>query len=217
MMLRLACLLPLLAPAAADAGACAQPQPRFDVMTTADTALSSGGGVIAEIDDLAKMPAWRFEGTKTDVSPRPIAPGLVTIDVPKGNGWLTLDGADGKAMVRVKHADKEAAALAAPDVASVVYASSTGRRGTSVSVIVNLRVVPADAVALVVYDDKHVARSWGRVNGVDDKGIGVYFSGSCVALPVGTLATNAGDKVELAWLDKSGRLSKTTPVITVKQ
>src|SRR5438132_1950334 len=101
MMLRFACVLPLLAPASASAGACAGPQPHFGVASAPDSAISSGGGVLAEIDDLAKMPSWHFDGSKTDVSPRPIAPGLVTFDLPKGNGWLTLERADGTALVRV--------------------------------------------------------------------------------------------------------------------
>ncbi|HET9992082.1 MAG TPA: hypothetical protein VFQ65_26310, partial [Kofleriaceae bacterium] len=79
-----------LTPTTASAGACAQPPPVYQVLTATDVEISGGGGIVAQIDNFAKPPAWRFEGQQADVSVRPIAPGLATIELPKAKRWVTL-------------------------------------------------------------------------------------------------------------------------------
>lgn len=205
----------LLHPARADAGACAIPPPRAELVTGADATLAPDGALVAVFDDPAHAPAWTLRG---GVKPTPtaLAPGLIALALPASAGWITLYGADGKPLVRVQRAAQAVKPLAAPEVAAVEYRASQGRRGTSVAVVVSLKAAPpAGAVALVALGDQG-ARSWQRSDADPaSKEIVIYRSGSCVTSPSGTIATNAGDKLQLAWVDASGRLSAKSAAITV--
>ena len=175
---------------------------------------------------MARAPAWRFEGQAANATVKQIAPGLGTIELPKAKSWVTLADDKKHKLVRVRTAKTDASALGAPEVTALDRTQHTGRRGTTVSIEATLKAVPPDALALVVFGVEksgRVGRSWARVSSSAGLSTGphasiaieVYYSGACHVVPVGWTDSHDGDKVELAWLDTSGRLSKSITV-TVK-
>ncbi len=205
------------------AGACARPQIPTRPLTTDGAALVAGGGVVLATEDATKPPRWRFTNgaNKVAAKPRAIGAGLVVLLAPPKGDWTLADD-KGKPVLKIKHAAAEPKPLEAPKVAEVVFTSTTGRRGTSTNVTASISgEAPAGAVALVAFDDKGGVRSFIQVEGraadpaTKLAAYAIYFSGSCTVMPNGTVPTGAGDKIGLAWLDASGRLSPKTS-ITVK-
>ena len=75
--------------------------------------------------------------------------------------------------------------------------------------------VPADTIALVAFDAKtKTARSFARITNATTE-LFIYAQGRCSALPNGTIASKAGDKLVLRWVDKYGRWSAPSKSITV--
>lgn len=217
-MLRTLVLVALLASPArsAFAGACATPDIPTTPLTKAGTELAKGGGVVVSTEDATKPPKWRFTSgdKKVDAKPRAIGAGLVVLEPPAGGAW-TLVNDKGAAVVAVKHAAAEVKPLAAPKLVSITRESMTGRRGTYVTIDVLVDgAPPASAVALVVLDDKGAVRSFGSARLTDTAAkqvaINVFRSGSCTVTANGTVDSNGGDKVGLAWVDDSGRMSAVT-------
>src|SRR5678815_4230111 len=87
-------LLGLLAPARADAGACAPPQLPPMALTPAKSALAKGGGIVMSVEDAAKPPAYKFASGGVQVPPvvRPIGAGLVVLVPPDAGDWTLQDG-----------------------------------------------------------------------------------------------------------------------------
>jgi hypothetical protein len=215
-----ATIVPLV-PARVDAGACAMRGIPTQALTPANGTVAKDGGVVVWTEDAAKAPALTFSDGKQKKPAKPtvLGVGLVVYPVP-GTGTWTLDDANKVTIVKVT-AGAGAKPLDAPKINWVKYASQTSRRGTSEWVTVQLKgEAPAGAVALVVFDDKGQPKSFGKYEGATDPASGppvltVYSSGSCLVSSDGTLPTNRDDKVQLAWLDASGRLSAKTSA-TVK-
>jgi hypothetical protein len=214
-MLRWILVLAVLSalPSAARAGACARPELPTRALTAPDAELAKGGGVVVAMENAQKAPAMTFSGvaaTKTV-----IGAGLVVYTPPAGTGAVALQ-MKGKDLVKVKHGGT-AKVLDAPKVASVQYGSWTGRRGTSVAISVEITgPLPSSAVAVAVFDDKGAIRSWGQTNQPADPAaktsmISVYASGSCVVQPEGFAPSVLSDKVQVAYIDASGRISTKTP------
>jgi hypothetical protein len=209
-------------PSAAHAGACARPELPTRALTAADTLLAKGGGVVVAMENAAKAPAMTFaSGGKTVAATKTvIGAGLVVYTPPAGTGAMALQ-LKGKDLVKVKRGG-DAKALGAPKVTSVLYGSQTGRRGTSVWLSVELsEALPGGAVAVAVFDDKGAIRSWGQTANqpIDPAGISslvpVYASGSCVVQPDGFTPSAVTDKVQVAYIDASGRISaKTLATVT---
>lgn len=193
------------APSQVDAGACAPPQTRNLMLTPTDSELA-GDDVVALMDNPAKEPAaWKVDGHA--VKPVEIAPGLVTVHVATSTSWASIVDDQGKPVVRVKRAKTPPAELAEPAAPAVKRSVTQGRRGSSIFTVVSVKSVPTNAVALVIYDAKQKPLSFGQVvKGSND--ITVYSSYSCGQMSAGEVDTAAGDKVELAWVDASGRVSK---------
>lgn len=147
-----------------------------------------------------------------------LAPGLVVYGVRPGTrttGEL-VDGTGGVIANLTVTKDK-VARLPAPKLKEVVHFDD-GPGGTKRTQATTARLdgpAPADAVALVVYNGKNTPKSWGPVE-TDITSIEIYSHRRCEVLPNGTLPSKAGDKVMLAWVDKYGRLSAKTKLVTIK-
>ncbi|HEY4182422.1 MAG TPA: hypothetical protein VGM90_36575 [Kofleriaceae bacterium] len=100
--------------------------------------------------------------------------------------------------------------LPAPTLKSLTQTTHIGMRGNSVTMEATLKdAPPADAVALVVADDR-APRNYGSVAGA--KTITVYAHGRCSVDPDGTVLSSNGDKLQVYWIDKLGRRSPSTAV-----
>ncbi len=204
-------------PGTARAGACARPDLPTRALTAPGAELAKGGGVLVSMEDAAKAPAMTFSigGKRAAATKTVIGAGLVVYTPPEGAGATALQLA-GKDLVTVRRGG-DAKPLAAPKVAKVQYASYTGRRGTSVSVTVDITgALPSTAVAVAIYDEPGALRSWGATANAGPSAktttIAVYGSGSCMVQPDGFAPSPTGDKVQVAYLDASGRVSAKTAV-----
>ena len=208
-------LVAVSTPSRVDAGACARPELATRAVTPPGAELAKGGGVVVAMENAAKAPPMMFG--KAAATKTVIGAGLVVYTPPAGTGALALQY-KGKELVSVKRGG-DAKVLDAPKVASVRYSSWTGRRGTSVSVTVEITgALPAGVVAVAVFDDKGKIRSWGQTTNLPPleakattQVISVYASGSCVVQPEGFAPSVTTDKVQVAYLDASGRISAKTP------
>jgi hypothetical protein len=220
-MLRSILVLAVLSavPNAARAGACARPELPTRALTAPDAELAKGGGVVVAMENAAKAPAMTFAGVSAKKTV--IGAGLVVYAPPAGTSAVALQ-LQGKDLVKVKRGGTMKA-LDAPKVASVQYGSWNGRRGNSVSIRVEITgPFPSGAVAVAVFDDKGAIRSWGQTTNLPPlepkattQVVNVYASGSCVVQPDGFAPSAISDKVQVAYIDGSGRISAKTPA-TVK-
>jgi hypothetical protein len=155
---------------------------------------------------------WRFAGKPVTVTH--VAPGL---DVVAAATAGTLTSKDGDAQVAVKRAAKPVATLPAPAATALERDAPAHVKHPYVATLVRLSAdPPASAIALVAFDRTgKTARSWGTVSATD-RAPRVYTSGGCARLPDGTIDSQVGDEVVLAWLDASGRLSKLSSPVAVQ-
>ena len=210
-----------LAPGAAFAGACARPEIPTAPLTADGTKLAKGGGVVVTMEDSAKPARWTFAGTsKAAAKVRVLGPGIAVYEPPGAGAWTLQDG-KGKTVLKVADGG-DAALLPAPKLTAIAYTSSTGRRGTSVWVSAAIAGdAPAGAVALLASDETGKPMSWGRISprdpSVKNTQVTLYTSGSCSVVPNGTRGMSPGDKIKVAWIDASGRLSSTAETTVVNQ
>jgi len=209
----------ITAPASVHAGACAPQEIPTRALTRPGAELAKGGGVVVAMESAAKAPAMTFG--KTAAVKTVIGAGLVMYSPPAGTGSIALQ-LNGKDLVRVRRAG-DLKVVAAPKLGAVTYYSSTSRRGMYVSLAVEIAgALPPGIVAVAVFDDNGTLRSWGDVSevppperGVKTQQVNVYASGSCVVQPDGFAPSAAGDKVQVAYIDASGRISAKTAAIVV--
>ncbi|CAN5696612.1 hypothetical protein BH11MYX2_BH11MYX2_37090 [soil metagenome] len=191
----------------------------------ADATVPVGGGLLVALDynnpdnnqdatDIVQK-TWKFRiGTK-DYAPviEQLAPGLAMYRLPDGvTGTAQL--LNGKAVLGTLTVTADGVKpLAAPKIKSLTQVTHVGMRGNSVTMrAVFNDAAPADAVALVVADDK-APRNFGRVAASSNaKEVTVYAHGRCSMDPDGTVLSSNGDKLKVYWVDKLGRRSPATAV-----
>ena len=207
-----ACLLATPALAAAD---CAMLGLVPKVLNDGSTITADGGFVVAAVSedrgpiakgDVAADTGWLL-GKKQKPAVIKLAPGLAVYQT-GGVATELLDGT--KPVARLAGVAKRDR-LEAPKVTTILYEHRRGRRMVS-RVIVQLETVPPGAVALVLADDKGKPRSFGLVKGTT---VDAFLSRDCLVLPNGTVPSETGDSVKLAFVDDAGRLSASTAAIKI--
>ena len=192
------------------------------VLTPMDATIAAGGGiVIAQIpsDDWEQEPStasWRVRAAGHELSAssrKNIAPGLELFDIGDIAGEVRLESDKHDVLVRAFASDK-VADLAAPQVRSVVYGSSGGRRPVMTITAAFTAKAPAHAIALVAFGEDGTARSFGLVK-PGDTGVVIFSSGGCQTQPAGIVMSSPGQEIQLAWVADSGRLSKKSPKIQI--
>ncbi len=216
-------LLAALASSRLAAAECKVVDFRPNILTPATTNLGPHGGVvIAELEfggrrAIETKPAtWRFR-TGSHTAPATvttIAPGLTVYTPPIRDASVVLEDGDHKVLVSVTAVGSKTAELAAPVVTHVKF-SKSHERHRSENAWVELAGDPPDgAVALVVFDKAGKPRSFGSV-ATHAKQVTIYSASDCGGPVAGTIASQAGDEIRLAWLDAHGALSKRTAPIRV--
>lgn len=191
-------------------------------MTPADTVIEDGGGVMVHaalgdaqgnerLPDVTHQTAWRFrDGTKL-VAPtiETIAPGLSVYRLPPAGAKLVLETDKHAEITHVKRsADRGAALLPAPMPTSIEWERRTSFRSSTDLVTVHLIApAPAHASAMIIYGPDKVARSWGVVTHGNKEVVAYASGGRCSMAIPGNAPSNLGDRVTVAWVDASGRVS----------
>lgn len=215
----LAVLLLALSVRLASAGECADAPLTARPLTTDQTAIPSDGGILVAYQPQAAdepqrglVKDWRLVDGAQRTAPRvtPLAPGLERL---QPVGTQLVDG-KGASLLRFSAAKAAGPVLDAPAATAVVRTTSeAGRRRMRVVSVALATAAPADRI-LVVFDKAgKVARSWGRGNGSPK--VAVFGSGGCTLVANGTIESQVGDEVRLAWVDRTGRLSGLSAPITV--
>lgn len=216
--------LSLVATLAPDASATCMYIPPVAMVVTKDAKVPEGGGLLVSMgypgpDSKSKyhkleQPTWRYRVGKKLYAPviETLAPGLAIYRVPKGVTSAELvDGTSvlGKVTVVATMNDKP---LAAPKVKHLRQESRASRKGSTVQMWADLaEKPPAEAIALVVADDK-VARSFGPLALNDQSSMIVYSHAPCGIDPEGQVMSRGGETLKLYWIDRSGRVSASTSV-----
>lgn len=237
-LIALAAVTVLLAPANVDAGACARQGLDAAVLTHPDDAIPVGGGVLVGYarlgglglgDDYGTDPTkhadWRFVVKKKKLRPTltQLAPGLAVYTSKKLTSGAKLTLADGHgqklgAFKMARKTKKKAGFTAAAPSGKIELSSySSPRSGTSWSAMVTFdAAIPADAVAVVVYDTAGNALTWGNVKNATGRSVNVFSSpGRCAVNPPDMQAPSAQQHVQLAWVDEFGRLSPRSAELVV--
>jgi hypothetical protein len=192
-------------------------------LTRENAEIVEGGGIVVaalpERDDGKPDPRgtvaqWRFGNKPAKVTH--VAPGL---DVVATSAAGTLVSKDGDAQVTVKYVPGATPVLPAPVATKLERDAPEHMKHPYVETVATLSAdPPAAAIAIVAFDRAgKVARSWNTVV-QNNREAHIYTSGGCAPLPEGTVDSQVGDEVVLAWLDASGRLSKlSAPIKVVKK
>jgi hypothetical protein len=216
----------------ASAGPCRQFQDLGflpDVLTPEGSTLDSRGGVVVAAEsvrleragwDDPSVQNWRFGAAgKHELGKRTvIAPGLVVVAPTVFADDLVFENTDGSPARGVHfRADAKLAPLAAPKVTTVTYRDKgLGIMTTELTVAKLAAAPPAGAVALVVYAGD-TPRSWSPIESSTVDEVTLYAVDHCVLQLPGTIATRAGDRITLAWLDETGHVSPRTKAIEVRR
>ena len=197
-------------------------------------AIAEGGGVIVAQDlgggrgkdERVEQPGWRIKDVNDLKKPmiKTIAPGLAVYQLPAGGGaTLTLVDDAQQAVFEIRRALAPRDLLPAPKVSKVEYKATTTKRGpasmTSTTVRATFEAAPTNTVALVLYEvdgATPIARTWSRVTDGAKESYVYVSGGRCRPGIPGQQPSAKGTKVQLAWLDSSGRLSPPSKTITVK-
>jgi hypothetical protein len=227
--------------ATAPAGPCAEIPLLPKVVTPSGAVVPSGGGVLIGLasynEQIAglqsrsvEQASWRFDVSGKRIAPKAIrvlAPGLAVYELPDTGDALTLvDGS--QKLVAIKRGT--AATLAAPKVVGAVHATHAQVHGyASTSLELELASVPpANAVAMIVYDDKgaiawtRIVDSYAQVASLNDvprmKKINAYaLGGKCASQDMpGFRDVPAGTKISIAFVDAAGRTSARSNELVVK-
>jgi len=231
--------------AASPVGASPCPVPKLSAaaVSTPSGVIEDGGGVIVAVinnfgeatngeevtptggahdGDLVVRSAWRFRGAGKLIAPTidKIAPGLAVYRPPAMTmPEYVLETSAHKTVASARRsADRDASVLGAPVVVGGGETTFTGRRGGGALVTVHLvSTPPKGARIMVAYGPDKVARSFGYVDATS-KNVLVWRTRSGCELGIpGEIPTAVGDKITVAWLDESGRLSARSAPIEIKQ
>jgi hypothetical protein len=242
-----------LAPTTARAGACAEPR-TYSVLLSPPSLVPGGTMVVANIVNANTAatvesfahPNWQLEIDGKRLAPvvTELAPGLATYAVPrtvKSKGPVTLVDGAGKKVATLTRGTADAAPTA-PELTSLTRVEETGcthHTGGSWpyswhQLVATLKVVPAHAVAFIVYGDvdgKHVPLAWHPLGGgivVAGTGTGtgtgapatelVLFrsaAGECSLPEYGPRAIEGKQTVTVAYVDTAGRLSPESKPIAI--
>lgn len=214
-------LMSLAATPHAHANSCATIPHKPSVLTPAATALRPGGGIaVAYVSGTGfvgdPFAIWQLRDTGKPVV-RHVAPGL---DVLLTDGPAVLEDEHHAVVLRVDRAAPAAASakpVAAPaPTAALLTAMGTIADQWRASHLLIRVTVPRDVVALVMFDATGKdAWAWSIARAPATEVV-VFEGGSCSNNPEGTREPFAGEKIRLAWLDESGRLSAPSAPITIK-
>ena len=102
--------------------------------------------------------------------------------------------------------------LGAPVVKQVISKQWRGRKPATDVVVVLGGAAPATAVAIIAYDAKGKAMSFGAVTKDE---LVVYSQHRCETLPNGTVEPAPKQRITLAWVDENGRVSAKSKPVTV--
>lgn len=216
-----------LVPAPVVHAGCAVPQRHPVVVNDGVRAPNDGGVVVAtsnaylpgsDDNGEAMQPTWVFthDGTKDKPVAVALAPGLVVYQLPPG--VTDADLSDGTAArAHIVAFDTAAKPLAAPAVKTVSHKTWSSPRGSGGLTTVTLSDdLPASAVAMILRDARtKKAMTYGLVEPADARSVVVYTQGRCAALPNGTVAPRAGQRVVVQWVDSFGRISGTSKPLTI--
>ncbi len=217
--------LAVLAVFVAGGTAHAEPCPSFKLASKVLAKSAVGGVVVGEVPEMddfkhtitTARDAWRVRvggGKPSAATPDTIAPGLVVYRLPKDAKKLELFDA-GKKLVGTATAGK-AAALEAPQLASVVSGQTKSKHVTRFVDVELAKAAPAGALALVLVDGNGIPMAWG-VAVRETRQVTVYSTqGGCVLeFPEGTVVAEVGKPVSAFWIDAGGRRSATSAKIVV--
>jgi hypothetical protein len=220
-----------LAASPAAAGPCLEPGLLPMVISPLGATIDQFGGVVVaavpfrggEDKDPVVQP-WEFvEGKqRTKAKVTVLAPGLAVYAPQKPQAELVLEAKVGRTVGRVKFQFQNTDDMpvdAAPRPTLVVQAKQSPM-SSDVTVTASLaEAPPAGTIAVLVRSagsKTATARSWNRLYDIKTKTIKVYDYNRCEPVIPGTVATKAGDKIELAWLDAEGHVSLWSQAIEVK-
>jgi hypothetical protein len=196
------------------------------VLTPDHATLDPGGGVVVAaesvrldraVDGDPTLQDWRFSDGAHDVVGKRtvIAPGLIAT-APVGLGdTLVFENPDGSHVRKIRYHATVDRALPAPQVESVIYSNThLGIMLRELTTAKLAAAAPAGAVALVVYAG-NTPRSWVAIDDAQRLDVSVYAVDDCVRQIPGTIPTRAGDRITLAWVDKTGHVSAHTATMVV--
>jgi hypothetical protein len=230
----------VLAPLQADAK-CAMALLDHVVVAHAGDVIPAGGGVLVgwqesrDYDaglsgsgDPAMNPGWKFRVRKRNLAARAtqLAPGLVVytpVRLPKGRQiGVQLIGAKGVRIGTFKFGKKTPGITEAPSPKTLTVTHRQNFRSTKTDGVVELDAPPPKgAYGLVMYEvtaSGAPAIAWGPVMDSAATTITVYDGpGRCGTEPDGMRAPAGGAVVELAWVDRFGRLSPRSAQVTVDE
>lgn len=195
------------------------------VLTPPNTVIAADGGIVVaampeargKLDkgDPAVQPSWKIQVGGDSLKPpiELIAPGLAVYRVAVANAFKIELTDGGQALVTVKPSRVRGDALAAPKIKRVTFEPRKLRHGAEKVVVELAEAAPAGVVAMVLADADGKPRSWGAVSG--GATVDAYGAPECQALPNGTVASKAGDKVVLLFVDAAGRVSAPTAPVAI--
>ncbi|HPH69795.1 MAG TPA: hypothetical protein PLF40_28785 [Kofleriaceae bacterium] len=215
------------------AAPCRPIMPVAQLVTPKDAAVPADGGVLVSwvpgdpSDGVATTDkGWSIKHgkRKLSVTTAVLAPGLVRYDADGAGVQQFLDG-DGKQLLSYTRAPAQAGAAtvwaAAPEMKAIEMVRIDRQRFSTTTYTAKLTTaVPAKAVAVIVYTyDKKakadVALRWAKV-AEGNTSITLDWQGrSCGGMAQGTVALQPANKLSLAWVDATGRVSAHSKVIGV--
>jgi len=220
-----------------DAGPCAVPTIGAVSATKPNAVVQDGGGVIVTLgrvdgpsDEVVRAPVsdvsrddWRFVDGGKLVKPTidKIAPGLAVYRLPDSKSTsYVLETAKHTKIVSVKRAlDRGTTVLPAPVVVGggqVDFPPMQRGGGGSVVTVHLVAPAPKGAFVLIAYGPDGVARSSGTPE-PGSKDVSIWHTRDrCETEAPGTLPSSIGEKITVAWLDESGRLSAKSAPIEIK-
>ncbi len=205
---------------------CAMQHQQPKVLTPAVAVPVDGGGIVVGTQSVsydlpdrgeALQPTWGFLTGRDLMQPviTVLAPGLVVYRV-QPNTRTTGELTDGTAVIaKLTFGKDKVARLPAPRVKAIRQSAAGDRRWSPTTSVTLDGTVPADAVAIVLFDAKRKARSWREVTAGASE-VEAFARGRCEVVPNGTVESRVGDKVSVAWVDRYGRLSATSKLVTIQ-